>query len=98
MAGTEPLLQFRTTPDAIAAEFRLRSQRAGDRLLQGLQGNFPVWMLHGPDDLHTPPATLAERERQCPWVRFVRLEDGGVLLFYRHWARVLDLLTELTKK
>lgn len=97
MAGTEPLLSFPATPDAVAAEFRLRSQRAGDRLLRGLQGAFPIWMLHGPDDLHTPPATVDERERQCPWVRFLRLEDGGVLLFYRHWPRVLDLLTEVTK-
>jgi DNA-binding CsgD family transcriptional regulator/pimeloyl-ACP methyl ester carboxylesterase len=98
LAGTEEILKCPATPRALADEFRFRCQRGSDRLMQNLRGNFPVHMLHGAEDLHSRPETVAQRARDYPWVRFEQLEGAGSLVLFRHWDRVLDLVTVLTKK
>jgi len=61
-------------------------------LVEAFQTRIPVIFLSGLQDPQVPQTTLAEHKADFPWITFEEYEDGGQLLLFRHWPRVLDLL------
>jgi len=60
--------------------------------VEALKGAVPVIFMSGLQDPQVPVLTLREHQADYPWIRFEEFEDGGQLLLFRHWRRVIDHL------
>jgi len=63
--------------------------------LAALQGVVPVIVMNGAQDPQVPRATFQEFRQDHPWIEYHLFEDGGQLLFFRHWRAALDRLEPL---
>ena len=57
-----------------------------------LRGKLPLVMMNGAQDPQVPRATYEEFRRDHGWIEYHLFEDGGQLLFFRHWRAALDRL------
>lgn len=103
VAGSEVALS-----DTHSAHEAFARQLVGGQLedwsadLVALKGTLPVILMNGAQDPQVPRATYDEFRRDHGWIEFHLFEDGGQLLFFRHWRAALDrlepLLTEADAK
>jgi DNA-binding CsgD family transcriptional regulator len=63
--------------------------------LLALRGAVPIVLLNGAQDPQVPRATYEEFRRDHPWIEYRLFEDGGQLVFFRHWRAALDRLEPL---
>lgn len=60
--------------------------------MDSLRGALPVHFLNGLQDPQVPPETLAEHQRDFPWIDFRIYPDAGQLVFFLKWRDVLPLI------
>lgn len=59
--------------------------------LAGMKGAIPVHFLNGLQDPQVPPGTLADFQRDYPWIDFRVYPDAGQLVFFLKWRDALAL-------
>ena len=57
----------------------------------GMKGAIPVHFLNGLQDPQVPPGTLADFQRDYPWIDFRVYPDAGQLVFFLKWRDALAL-------
>lgn len=58
----------------------------------GMKGAIPVHFLNGLQDPQVPPGTLADFQRDYPWIDFRVYPDAGQLVFFLKWRDALALV------
>jgi pimeloyl-ACP methyl ester carboxylesterase len=59
--------------------------------VEALKDRIPVHFFNGLQDPQVPPETLADHQRNYPWIDFHVYPDAGQLLFFLKWRNVLSL-------
>jgi pimeloyl-ACP methyl ester carboxylesterase/DNA-binding CsgD family transcriptional regulator len=78
--------------DAFAREVIAHETTDWTTEIAALQGAVPVHFLNGLQDPEVPPETLADHQRDYPWIDFRVFPDAGQLLFFLKWLEVLPLV------
>lgn len=79
---------------AFAAEVTEQETTDWSGQVKRCEGRTPIHFINGLDDPQTAPETLAEHQRDYPWIEFTTYEDAGQLVFFRKWGDVLDILEQ----
>jgi pimeloyl-ACP methyl ester carboxylesterase/DNA-binding CsgD family transcriptional regulator len=78
--------------DAFAREVIAHETMDWNCEVAGLEKSVPVHFLNGLQDPEVPPETLADHQRDYPWIDFRVYPDAGQLLFFLKWRDVLQML------
>lgn len=62
-----------------------------------INGSCPVHFINGLQDPQVPAMTLAEFQRDYPWIDFSVHEDAGQLVFFLKWREALNLIEPYAK-
>ncbi len=78
--------------DAFAREVIGHEATEWTQEVMAMKGAVPVYFLNGLQDPEVPPETLADHQRDYPWINFRVYPDAGQLVFFLKWRDVLPLL------
>jgi pimeloyl-ACP methyl ester carboxylesterase/DNA-binding CsgD family transcriptional regulator len=86
------LSETHSAHDAFAREVIAHETMDWSTEVAALEKSVPVHFLNGLQDPEVPPETLADHQRDYPWIDFRTYPDAGQLLFFLKWRDVLHLL------
>lgn len=79
------------TMEVIAAE------KPWDDLMEKAK-EVPTWFINGGDDPSTDLATIAEYGELYPWIDIEIIPDGGQMMIFKHYGRILPRLADAAKR
>ncbi len=93
VCGSEVALsETHSAHDSFAREVIAHETTDWTNEIDALRGAIPVHFLNGLQDPEVPPETLADHQRDYPWIDFRVYPDAGQLLFFLKWRDVLPLI------